>query len=65
LLLQLGEADPNDRIETWRGSTKCLSAPVWVAAKLRVSEDVSSGPTFRKYEDPEQVRARLRSQDGV
>lgn len=35
-LLTEGLAEPDDRIETWRGETKCLSGPVWAAAKLSV-----------------------------
>jgi hypothetical protein len=45
-LLAEGLAKPEDRIETWRGETKCPSGPIWVAAKLSVRAD---GPSFTRW----------------
>jgi hypothetical protein len=45
-LLAEGLAEPGDRIETWRGNTKCLSGPVWAAARLSVD---SGRPAFTRW----------------
>jgi hypothetical protein len=45
-LLAEGLAEPDDRIETWRGETKCLSGPVWAAAKLSVD---AGRPAFTRW----------------
>jgi hypothetical protein len=45
-LLAEGLAEPEDRMETWRGKTKCLSGPVWAAAKLSVNAGV---PRFTRW----------------
>lgn len=45
-LLAEGLAESNDRIETWRGQTLCLSGPVWAAAKLSVD---AGGPRFTRW----------------
>lgn len=57
-LLADGLAEPDDRIETWRGDTKCLSGPVWAAAKISVSE-TGFGPKFVRYESTEQIKQRF------
>ena len=38
-LLQLGLAQPEDRIETWRDNILSMSAPVEAAAELDVKEE--------------------------
>jgi hypothetical protein len=46
-LLAEGIAEPEDRIETWRGDVMSMAGPVWAAAKLTVKEETSSGtPRF-------------------
>jgi hypothetical protein len=59
LLVKLG-VDPNDHIETWRSNTKCLSGPVWAAAKLTIKEETSSGtPRFAIWRPfPEDMSGR-------
>jgi hypothetical protein len=51
-LLAAGEAQPDDRIETWRNGTLCMAGPVWAAAKLRVVETTGNGtrtPRFARW----------------
>jgi hypothetical protein len=46
-LLAEGIADPEDRIETWRGDVMSMAGPVWAAAKLTVHEETTDGkPRF-------------------
>jgi hypothetical protein len=53
----LGGADPEDRIETWRGNTLCLAGPVWAAAKLTV-EDGDGCPRFTRWKPFAGLRGR-------
>jgi hypothetical protein len=57
-LLNEGLAMPQDRIETWRGTTFCLGASVGIAANMTVRE-TGYGPRFAKYESPEQIKQRF------
>ena len=56
-LLESGAAFPDERIETYRGSMKCLSARVDAAARLAVDE--SHGQTrFVTYRPPQEQRQK-------
>jgi hypothetical protein len=49
-LLAAGEAQPDDRIETWRNGTLCMAGPVWAAAKLTVYQSCGDGrPRFARW----------------
>ena len=49
-LLAFGLADPDDMIETYRGTTKCMSGKVGNCAKFTVEEHDKHGLRLRKYE---------------
>src|SRR3954468_18940588 len=48
-LLAEGLAEPNDRIETGRGNTKCLAGPIWAAARLSVDAGVPRLTRWRPF----------------
>jgi hypothetical protein len=58
-LLAEGIAEPEDRIETWRGDVMSMAGPVWAAAKLSVNEGTPDGrPRFVLYRPGPDERAR-------
>jgi hypothetical protein len=50
-LLYLGH-DPAERLEAWRGDTKCLAGTIGAFAQLTVKE-TEDGPKFRKWSPSE------------
>ncbi len=55
-------AEPGDRIETWRGSMRCMSAAVGVAAGLTVKEPDAGGIEVARWTP--HPRSLGRSQSG-